>query len=79
MNAGERTERVGNRLENLSHQAQEMGHKIGERFEGAKDVVGEQLRTLDRQTRTFVEEHPFLSLGIALGAGFMVARLVSKL
>lgn len=70
---------VGNRLETLGHQAQEVGQKIGERFEGAKDVVGDQLKAIDQTTRTFVQDHPFLSLGIALGAGFLVARLVSKL
>lgn len=44
----------------------------------AKNAIGDGLHAADRHTQDFVEAHPLLSLGLALGAGFLVGRWIAR-
>ncbi|MEZ6188645.1 MAG: hypothetical protein R3F62_27030 [Planctomycetota bacterium] len=44
----------------------------------ARDAVGSGLETVDTTTRAFVEDHPLTALGIALGAGFLIGRWITR-
>ncbi len=37
------------------------------------------LEDLDRRLRPWVDAHPFVAVGIAAAAGFLIGRLVSRL
>ena len=51
---------------------------IAARAGQAREVISDNLTEIDKVTRSFVEERPFLSLGIAIGAGFLIGRLVAR-
>jgi ElaB/YqjD/DUF883 family membrane-anchored ribosome-binding protein len=50
----------------------------GVKVDAAREVMTEGLTALDKRTRSFVEEYPFAALGIAIGAGFFIGRLVAR-
>lgn len=71
-------ERATHKMEQ-ARDAMSEGLKVaGTKAAAAREVVTEGLTALDKRTRSFVEEYPFVSLGIAIGAGFFVGRLVSR-
>jgi ElaB/YqjD/DUF883 family membrane-anchored ribosome-binding protein len=41
-----------------------------------RDWVVEQLGRADKQARSFLTEHPILSLACAVGVGYLAARLM---
>ena len=43
------------------------------------DSAAAALESLDRRLRPYIEAHPFVAVGIAAGAGFLIGRLVSRL
>lgn len=38
----------------------------------------QRLQEMDQRTREFVVEHPFMAVGIAVGVGYMIGRIVSR-
>lgn len=70
-------DRVHDIQEQVTARASQARDVIASRAGQAKDVIADGLTEVDKVTRSFVEDHPFLSLGIAIGAGFFVGRLVS--
>jgi ElaB/YqjD/DUF883 family membrane-anchored ribosome-binding protein len=54
--------------------ARDIAREVSERFEGMRgyaDEAGDWLRTLAR-------ERPLVAIGLAVGVGFVVGRLVSR-
>ena len=43
------------------------------------DSTAASLESLDRRLRPYIEAHPFVAVGLAAGAGFLIGRLVSRL
>jgi ElaB/YqjD/DUF883 family membrane-anchored ribosome-binding protein len=41
-----------------------------------QEWLSEQLSRADKQARTFLTEHPILSLACAVGVGYLAARLL---
>jgi ElaB/YqjD/DUF883 family membrane-anchored ribosome-binding protein len=42
------------------------------------DSAAAALQDLDRRLRPYVDAHPFVAVGIAAAAGFLLGRLVSR-
>jgi len=40
------------------------------------DALAEQVRDLDRQVRTFVQQHPIATVAAAVGIGFVIGRVL---
>jgi hypothetical protein len=56
--------------------------RIGRAREGLEDVAGRAKATFDRVDRTLqdrMRENPILVLGIAVGVGYMIGRIFSRL
>lgn len=60
--------------EQAAHAREVVGAKLGE----TRDYVSDGLSELDAQTRTFVKDHPFAAIGLAIGLGFAIGRLVRR-
>ena len=43
------------------------------------DSAAASLDDLDRRLRPYIEAHPFVAVGLAAAAGFLLGRLVSRL
>jgi ElaB/YqjD/DUF883 family membrane-anchored ribosome-binding protein len=43
------------------------------------DSTAASLEDLDRRLRPYIEAHPFVAVGLAAAAGFLLSRLVSRL
>jgi ElaB/YqjD/DUF883 family membrane-anchored ribosome-binding protein len=43
------------------------------------DSAAASLENLDRRLRPYIEAHPFVAVGLAAAAGFLLGRLVSRL
>jgi ElaB/YqjD/DUF883 family membrane-anchored ribosome-binding protein len=43
------------------------------------DHAAASLEDLDRRLRPYIDAHPFVAVGLAAAAGFLVGRLVSRL
>jgi ElaB/YqjD/DUF883 family membrane-anchored ribosome-binding protein len=43
------------------------------------DSAASSLGDLDRRLRPYIEAHPFVAVGLAAAAGFLLSRLVSRL
>jgi ElaB/YqjD/DUF883 family membrane-anchored ribosome-binding protein len=43
------------------------------------DRAAASLEDLDRRLRPYIEAHPFVAVGLAAAAGFLLSRLVSRL
>jgi ElaB/YqjD/DUF883 family membrane-anchored ribosome-binding protein len=43
------------------------------------DRATASVEDLDRRVRPYIEAHPFVALGLAAAAGFLLSRLVSRL
>jgi ElaB/YqjD/DUF883 family membrane-anchored ribosome-binding protein len=43
------------------------------------DSASASLENLDRRLRPYIEAHPFVAVGLAAAAGFLLGRLVSRL
>jgi ElaB/YqjD/DUF883 family membrane-anchored ribosome-binding protein len=43
------------------------------------DSAAASLESLDRRLRSYIEAHPFVAVGLAAGAGFLIGRLASRL
>jgi ElaB/YqjD/DUF883 family membrane-anchored ribosome-binding protein len=43
------------------------------------DSAAASLEDLDRRLRPYIEAHPFVAVGLAAAAGFLIGRLVSRL
>ena len=43
------------------------------------DSAAASLESLDRRLRPYIEAHPFVAVGLAAAAGFLLGRLVSRL
>jgi ElaB/YqjD/DUF883 family membrane-anchored ribosome-binding protein len=60
--------------------ARERSHNGGASGEDRPfEQVRSEFRELDEEVRSFVRERPLLALGIAVTAGYLVGRLLSKL
>lgn len=69
----------------VSNFAQETADKIGTATSDAADVVAEtseQLIDVEKRLlkngRAYVRDYPMISLGIAIGGGFLLSRLLSS-
>ena len=47
---------------------------IGRRIDSARG----SLEDVDRRVRPYIDAHPFVAVGLAVAAGFLVGRLVSR-
>jgi ElaB/YqjD/DUF883 family membrane-anchored ribosome-binding protein len=61
-----------------SEQAAHAREVVSAKFGETRDYVTDGLHELDAQTRTFVKDHPFAAIGIAIGLGFAIGRLVRR-
>ncbi len=43
------------------------------------DSAAASLEGLDRRVRPYIDAHPFVAVGLAAAAGFLLGRLLSKL
>ena len=43
------------------------------------DSAAASLENLDRRVRPYIDAHPFVAVGLAAAAGFLLGRLVSRL
>ena len=43
------------------------------------DSAAASLKEFDRRVRPYIDAHPFVAVGLAAGAGFLIGRLVSRL
>jgi ElaB/YqjD/DUF883 family membrane-anchored ribosome-binding protein len=43
------------------------------------DSAAASLEDLDRRVRPYIDAHPFVAVGLAAAAGFLLGRLVSRL
>jgi len=43
------------------------------------DSAAASIEGLDRRLRPYIDAHPFVAVGLAAAAGFLLGRLVSKL
>jgi ElaB/YqjD/DUF883 family membrane-anchored ribosome-binding protein len=43
------------------------------------DSATASLENLDRRLRPYIDAHPFVAVGLAAAAGFLLGRLVSRL
>jgi ElaB/YqjD/DUF883 family membrane-anchored ribosome-binding protein len=43
------------------------------------DAAAASLEDLDRRLRPYIDAHPFVAVGLAAAAGFLLGRLVSRL
>jgi ElaB/YqjD/DUF883 family membrane-anchored ribosome-binding protein len=43
------------------------------------DFAAASLEDLDRRLRPWIDAHPFVAVGLAAAAGFLLGRLVSRL
>jgi ElaB/YqjD/DUF883 family membrane-anchored ribosome-binding protein len=59
--------------EDLMNDAQSDGKMAKELLQG-REWVAERLARADEQARSFLTEHPVLSLACAVGIGFLAAR-----
>jgi ElaB/YqjD/DUF883 family membrane-anchored ribosome-binding protein len=53
------------------------GQVMKDLMEG-RDWVAERLARADKQARSFLTEHPILTLACAVGVGFLAARLLQS-
>jgi len=44
--------------------------------EAQVDALANQVRTLDRQFRTFVQDYPVATVAAAVGIGFVIGRVL---
>ena len=72
-------------FEKVSNFAQETADKIGSATSDAAEALtekGEQLMDAEQQLlkncRGYVRDYPMISLGIAIGGGFLLSRLLSS-
>lgn len=42
------------------------------------DVFGSELKSLEQQARTFVQQQPIVAVLAAVGIGYLIARLASR-
>ena len=67
------------RTERADKQAEETGVSSGGEKVGAyRDRMRSNLDTVDRRTRDFVLQRPFLSVGLAVAAGYLIGRAISR-
>jgi ElaB/YqjD/DUF883 family membrane-anchored ribosome-binding protein len=50
----------------------------GERFVQIKDDVAKNLGTRVRSMGALIKDHPFAAAGIALGIGYLTARIIHR-
>lgn len=43
------------------------------------DSAAASLKEFDRRVRPYIDAHPFVAVGLAAAAGFLLGRLVSRL
>jgi ElaB/YqjD/DUF883 family membrane-anchored ribosome-binding protein len=78
------TNRVDETIDRVKSGAHEAVDKVTNATSQAADAIGqkgEQLKNAEQQfvedCRGYIHENPVASLGIALGAGFLLSRLLS--
>lgn len=57
---------------------QDEPEELDEQDTPALSDVRQRLQEIDQRTREFVVEHPFMAVGIAVGVGYMIGRIVSR-
>jgi ElaB/YqjD/DUF883 family membrane-anchored ribosome-binding protein len=84
MEATEKTTNVDETVNRLRSGAHETVDKVADATTQAAEVLsqkGEQLKNAEQQfvenCRSYIHEKPVTSLGIAVGAGFLLSRLLS--
>lgn len=61
-----------------AEKAGELKESVAAGVSTAQEVVSRRAEQIGHATQGFVEEHPWVCLGIALGFGFTVGRLVAR-
>ncbi|NOU21029.1 MAG: DUF883 family protein [Methyloglobulus sp.] len=84
MEATDNTNRVDETIDRVKSGAHEAVDKVANATSQAAGVLGqkgEQLKNAEQQfvenCRGYIHENPVASLGIAIGAGFLLSRLMS--
>lgn len=49
-----------------------------ERAESGVDAIGSELKDLEKQARAAIQERPIVAVLVAVGLGYLVARLASR-
>ncbi|HEX6939578.1 MAG TPA: hypothetical protein VF158_09205 [Longimicrobiales bacterium] len=84
--AADRMERMGERVERRAEAMEMRGgvservgkamHRAGDALEsGAEYIRTHELSTIRDDVSTQIREHPFMSVGVALGTGFVLGRM----
>lgn len=69
---------MGMYTERAAEKAGELKESLSSGVSSAQEIVSRRAGELGHATQGFVEEHPWVCLGIALGAGFAFGRLVAR-
>ncbi|MDD5578532.1 MAG: DUF883 C-terminal domain-containing protein [Methylobacter sp.] len=84
MEATEKTNNIDetvNRLRSGAHEAVDKAADVTTQAAEVMSQKGEQLMNMEQQflenCRTYIHEKPVTSLGIAVGAGFLLSRILS--
>jgi len=59
------------------HRMSELASRAGEHLPSTEELVAMQERAM-QSARTYVREHPFMVIGIALAVGMLLSRLTSR-
>ena len=85
MDATDKTNTVDDTIDRLRSGAHEAVDKVANATTQAAEAVGqksEQLKNVEQQflenCRDYIHKNPVASLGIAVGAGFLLSRLMSS-
>jgi ElaB/YqjD/DUF883 family membrane-anchored ribosome-binding protein len=78
------TNRVDETIDKVKHSAHEAVDRAADATSHAADAIGkkgEQLKNAEQQfvedCRGYIHENPIASLGVAVGAGFLLSRILS--
>lgn len=75
-NTGETVERVKAGAHEAVDRAAEATHRAAETIDVKTEQMKEAQERLMQQAREYVRENPVTALGIALGSGFILSRLM---
>lgn len=75
-NTGETVERVRAGAHEAVERAAEVSHKAAETISEKSEQMKDAQERLMEHAREYVRENPVTSLGIALGSGFILSRLM---
>ena len=72
------TETLGDRMRDLVDFGSDRASDIKDKLSDAKDAAVAGASTALDKTSKLIKQHPFIAIGVALGLGFLVMRMVRR-